>query len=297
LDQLLSPQLLAAALIAGALYALVALGLNLIYGTMRLLNVAHGELVMVGGYAAFWSFTLMGLGPWPALILSPILSGLLGYALYRGLFRRLLSNPALAQRIEANSLLLFFGVSIILQNVVSLLFTATPRGYQPFQGLVIDLGIASVTAGRLLVLIVAGIVAIAAVLLLRFNAAGLAVKALIQNREAASLAGIDIEKLERWSFIAGFGVAGLAGALVSMVEQVSPFMGFPYMIAAFVIIILGGLGNLTGSLIGGLLLGLLETYGVALTSPNYRSILVYGVFIAVLLIRPQGLLGRTRIVR
>jgi branched-chain amino acid transport system permease protein len=296
LDLLLSPQLLAAALIAGALYALVALGLNLIYGTMRLLNVAHGELVMLGGYAAYWSFILSGAGPWPALILSPLATGLLGYALYRGLFRRLLANSALAQRIEANSLLLFFGISIILQNLASLAFTATPRGYQAFAAMV-DLGVATLTGGRLLVLIVAGIVTIAAVLLLRFNTVGLAIKALIQNREAASLAGIDTEKLERWSFIAGFAVAGLAGALVSMVEQVSPFMGFPYMIAAFVIIILGGLGNLTGSLIGGLILGLLETYGVALTSPNYRSVLVYGVFIAVLLIRPQGLLGRAQIVR
>jgi len=296
LDLLLSPQLLAAALIAGALYALVALGLNLIYGTMRLLNVAHGELVMLGGYVAYWSFSLLGAGPWPALILSPLATGLLGYALYRGLFRRLLANSALAQRIEANSLLLFFGVSIILQNLVSLAFTATPRGYQPFDAMV-DLGVATLTGGRLLVLIVAGIVTITAVLLLHFNTVGLAIKALIQNREAASLAGIDTEKLERWSFIAGFAVAGLAGALVSMVEQLSPFMGFPYMIAAFVIIILGGLGNLTGSLIGGLILGLLETYGVALTSPNYRSVLVYGVFIAVLLIRPQGLLGRAQIVR
>jgi branched-chain amino acid transport system permease protein len=283
-------------LIAGVLYALVALGLNLIYGTMRLLNVAHGELVMLGGYVAYWSFTLLGAGPWPALILSPLATGLLGDALYRGLFRRLLANSALAQRIEANSLLLFFGVSIILQNLVSLAFTATPRGYRPFAAMV-DLGVANLTGGRLLALFVAGIVTIAAVLLLRFNTVGLAIKALIQNREAASLAGIDIEKLERWSFVAGFAIAGLAGALVSMVEQVSPFMGFPYMIAAFVIIILGGLGNLTGSLIGGLILGLLETYGVALTSPNYRSILVYGVFIAVLLIRPQGLLGRARIVR
>jgi len=296
LDLLLSPQLLAAALIAGVLYALVALGLNLIYGTMRLLNVAHGELVMLGGYVAYWSFALLGAGPWPALILSPLATGLLGDALYRGLFRQLLANSALAQRIEANSLLLFFGVSIILQNLVSLAFTATPRGYQPFAAMV-DLGAANLTGGRLLALFVAGIVTIAAVLLLRFNTVGLAIKALIQNREAASLAGIDIEKLERWSFVAGFAIAGLAGALVSMVEQLSPFMGFPYMIAAFVIIILGGLGNLTGSLIGGLVLGLLETYGVALTSPNYRSILVYGVFIAVLLVRPQGLLGRARIVR
>ncbi|HXV23135.1 MAG TPA: branched-chain amino acid ABC transporter permease [Alphaproteobacteria bacterium] len=293
---LLSPQLFIAALILGALYALVALGLNLIYGTMRLLNVGHGEIVMVGAYAAFWSFVLLGLGPLPALILAPILTGLLGLALYRGLFRRLLAHAAVAHRIEANSLLLFFGVSVVLQNLTALIFTANFRGYRPFPG-VVDLGFASVTGGRLLALTIALAVAAMAALVLRFTPVGLAIRALIQNRSAAALAGVDTERLEMWSFVAGFAVAGLAGALVSMIEQISPFMGFPFTIAAFVIIILGGLGNLTGSLLGGFVLGVLETYGVALTSPNYRSMLVYGVFILVLLIRPQGLLGRASVVR
>jgi branched-chain amino acid transport system permease protein len=293
---LLSPQLFLAALILGALYALVALGLNLIYGTMRLLNVGHGELVMLGAYAAFWSFALLGLGPVPALMLAPVVTGLLGLALYRGLFRRLIAHAALAERIEANSLLLFFGISIILQNATALAFTATFRGYRPFPELV-DLGFAEVTGGRLLALVVALATAVVAALVLRLTPAGLAIRALIQNRSAAALCGIDTERLEMWSFVTGFAVAGLAGALVSMVEQISPFMGFPFTIAAFVIIILGGLGNLTGSLLGGFVLGALETYGVALTSPNYRSILIYGVFILVLLIRPHGLLGRAPVVR
>ena len=293
---LLSPQLFLAALILGALYALVALGLNLIYGTMRLLNVGHGEIVMLGAYAAFWSFALLGMGPLPALVLAPAATGLLGFALYRGLFRRLIGNAAVAERIEANSLLLFFGISVILQNLTALVFSATFRGYRPFPELV-DLGFAAVTGGRLLALLVALAAAGGAALALRLTPAGLAIRALIQNRSAAALSGIDIERLEMGSFVAGFAVAGLAGALVSMVEQISPFMGFPFTVAAFVIIILGGLGNLTGSLLGGFVLGVLETYGVALTSPNYRSILIYGVFILVLLIRPQGLLGRAPVVR
>ena len=293
---LLSPQLFLAALILGALYALVALGLNLIYGTMRLLNVGHGEIVMLGAYVAFWSFALLGMGPLPALVLAPAATGLLGFALYRGLFRRLIGNAAVAERIEANSLLLFFGISVILQNLTALVFSATFRGYRPFPELV-DLGFAAVTGGRLLALLVALAAAGGAALALRLTPAGLAIRALIQNRSAAALSGIDIERLEMGSFVAGFAVAGLAGALVSMVEQISPFMGFPFTVAAFVIIILGGLGNLTGSLLGGFVLGVLETYGVALTSPNYRSILIYGVFILVLLIRPQGLLGRAPVVR
>ena len=293
---LLSPQLFLAALILGALYALVALGLNLIYGTMRLLNVGHGEIVMLGAYAAFWSFALLGMGPLPALVLAPAATGLLGFALYRGLFRRLIAHAAVAERIEANSLLLFFGISVILQNVTALIFSATFRGYRPFPELV-DLGFAAVTGGRLLALLVALAAACGAALALRLTPTGLAIRALIQNRSAAALSGIDTERLEMGSFVAGFAVAGLAGALVSMVEQISPFMGFPFTVAAFVIIILGGLGNLTGSLLGGFVLGVLETYGVALTSPNYRSILIYGVFILVLLIRPQGLLGRAPVVR
>jgi branched-chain amino acid transport system permease protein len=103
--------------------------------------------------------------------------------------------------------------------------------------------------------------------------------------------------VQRLSFALGFALAGLAGALVSLVEQISPFMGFPFTIAAFVVIILGGLGNLVGSLVAGFLVGVLETFGVALTSANYRSILIYGLFILVLLIRPQGLFGGRRIVR
>jgi branched-chain amino acid transport system permease protein len=293
---LLSTQLLFAALVTGALYALTALGLNLVYGTMRLLNVAHGEFVMLGAFATYWGFTLAGI---PPLVSLPIVAGLsaaLGIALYRGLFRGLLKNPTLAARIESNSLLLFFGLSIVLQNVVAALFTATPRGYA-YLDKIIAIGNLSMASDRLAALVIAASVTLAVVLFLRFNLLGLAVKALIQSREATQIVGIDVERVQVTSFALGFGLAGLAGGLVSMLGQISPFMGFPYTISAFVVIILGGLGNLTGGLIAGLLLGVLETYGVALTSTNYRSILIYGVFILILVIRPQGLMGSRQAAR
>ena len=150
---------------------------------------------------------------------------------------------------------------------------------------------------RLVVLGFSLVVCIGAVLYLRLSMTGLAIRALIQQRDAAELVGIDITRTHLLSFCLGFAMAGLAGVLISMIGQVSPFMGFPFPIAAFVVIILGGLGNLTGSLIGGFLLGAVETYGVALTSASYRSILIYGVFIAVLVWRPQGLFGGTRVAR
>jgi len=293
LNFLLSPQLLAAALITGGLYACVALGLNLIYGTMRLLNIAHGEIVMIGAYAMYWLVTLTPIGPLPALLLAAGVCGLLGLALYQGLFRAVLSSPRLVERIEGNSLLLFFGLSVVLQNVMKLLFTASSRANQPFPGLY-EWGSIALVGGRLVTLCVTLAVCIATALFLRFSVFGLSVRALIQSREAATIVGVNIGRLQATSFAMGFAAAGLAGALISLFEQINPFMGFPYTISAFVVIILGGLGNLTGSLAAGLLLGLVETYGVAVLSANYRSILLYGVFILVLLVRPQGLFGRAR---
>ena len=195
-----------------------------------------------------------------------------------------------ADRVEANSLLVFFGISIVLQNVAALSFTGTPRGYDFGNRIVYFLDI-SVTEGRLMAL-VAAVLAIAAVIaFFRLTIWGLAVRALIQNRDASALVGIDIDQVFVMSSAFGFALAGLAGTLVSVFEPTTPFMGSRYTIAAFVIIILGGLGNLTGSVVGGFILGVLETIGIAFTGPSYRSILIYGVFIAILLWRPQGLFG------
>jgi len=296
LDAILSGQLLAAALVTGALYALTALGLNLVYGTMRLLNVAHGDLVMIGAYVAFWAFTLLALSPLLSMFAAAAIAALFGLALYYGLFRRLLEGGKAAQRLEANSLLLFFAVSVIVQNVAALQFSGTPRGFQ-YLGDVYRFGNVAVTGNRIAAFAVAMVLCFGIMAFLRFHVMGLAIKALIQRRDAAAIVGINVERVQILTLCLGFATAAVAGALVSMTEQISPFMGFPFTIAAFVVIILGGLGNVTGGIVAGFLLGALETYGVALTSSAYRSILIYGVFVLILLVRPQGLLGGRRIVR
>jgi len=289
----MSFQLLLAALIAGSIYALVALGLNLIYGTMRLLNVAHGEFLMIGAYVAYWGINLWKISPLLAAPAAIVLTAALGVLLYYSIFRRAMTSRAFVERIEANSLLVFFGVSVILQNVTALLFTADLRGYR-YEEELISFGGASLPVNKIMVLIIAGSVCIASVIFFARSTLGRAIKALIQQREAAAIVGIPIARVNLISFCIGFGMAGLAGVLVSMTEQISPFMGFPFTVTAFVVIILGGLGNVLGSLLGGLLLGVLETFGVAFTGPGYRSIMIYGVFIAVLLLRPQGLFGPGR---
>ena len=292
IDTLLSGQLLFAALVTGSLYALTALGLNLVYGTMRVLNVAHGDLVMLGAYAAYWGFTLGGVSP---LLGAPVVAALgaaLGVAVYRGVFRRLLAiGTGHAGRVEGNSLLLFFGLSIIVQNAAALAFTPNNRAYA-FLGDVVRIGNLAMTGNRIATLLVAGGACIAVALFLRWSVTGLAMRAVIEHREAAHVVGVDVDRVQWASFAIGFGSAALAGVLLSMLEQFSPFSGFPFTIAGFIVIILGGLGNVTAGLGAALVLGALETYGVALTSPNLRSVLLYGCFVAALLLFPNGLFAR-----
>lgn len=291
MNALLSPEMLIATLALASIYALVALGLNLIYGTMRLLNVAHGEIMMLGAYVAFWLFTAYQISPLVSMFVAMAISAVLGWLCYETLIRRLSRTPALIQRLEANSLLVFFALSVILQNLGALFFSPNARSYSYMETL-IQLGPVSITLNRVVIIAIAVVATGAVMLFFRFGTTGLAIRALIQQRDAASLVGIQTDKINRVIFCLGFAMAALAGALVSMTESITPFSGFPFTIAAFFVIILGGLGSIGGTLAGAILLACVEIYGSALTSPAYRSILLYGVFILVLFVRPQGLFGR-----
>jgi branched-chain amino acid transport system permease protein len=291
MDTLLSPQLLIAALVLAAIYALIAFGLNLIYGTMRLLNVAHGGIMMLGGYVSYLAFVRLGIGPLVSMIAAMSLAAVLGALCYLTIFKAVVRNRQLAARLESNSLLIFFGISIIVQNILSIAFSADPRSYSYLDTIIPIFG-ARVELNRLVVLAIGALATAACVIFFRYSRLGLAIRALIQQRDAASLIGIDADKINLLVFSLGFAMAGLAGSLIGMTSAISPFSGFPYTISAFIVIILGGLGNLAGGLLGAAVLAFVEIYGVAATSSAYRSILVYGVFIVILLIRPQGLLGR-----
>jgi branched-chain amino acid transport system permease protein len=296
LTTLLSGQLLAATLVTSAIYALVALGLNLVYGTMRLLNVAHGDLVMLGAYGGYWLFSVFGLSPLLALVVTSAFGAVLAWLAYHGLFRRLLGTGAAPVRLEANSLLIFFGLSIATENIVAYFASATPRGYS-YLAEVYTLGDVSLTANRIVAAAVACAILAGVMVVLRFHPSGLALRALIERREAAQIVGVDIDRIQALSFMVGFASAAAAGTLISMMQQVTPFMGFPFTIAAFVVIIMGGLGNIGGGMLAALLLGVIEVYGAALTSSTYRSILLYAVFVGVLIVRPQGLFTRKRALR
>lgn len=284
-------QILFAGLIIGGIYALIAVGLNLIYGTMRLLNIAHGEIIMVGAYTGYWSFTLYGISPLLSMIFIMGISALIGWVVCRFIFLPIIKTSKSVGMIESNSLLIFFGLSVIFSNVASLLWTADIRGYSYLTGIVHIAGV-PVMHNRLLALGVALLVCLLSYFVLQKTMLGKAIRALIQDREASRLVGINTGLIYTFSFCLAFAMAGLAGCLLSMFYEITPFMGMPYTIIAFIIIVLGGLGNILGSLIGGFILGLLETVGVSLTSPGLRPILSYTVFILVILLRPKGLFGK-----
>ena len=271
----------------GTLYALVGIGLNLVYGTMRLLNVGHGDLVMVGALVGYGVVSGLGLPPLAGLVVATAVSGCLGlvlfWALFLGLLRRLTPDG-----LESASLLIFFGLSMVLQNTLTWLLTGTPRAYDRYQDIV-TFGTVAVTESRLVALASSAVLVMAVIAYLRFSIWGFGIRALLQSREAAAIVGIDVERAFMLSCVAGFALTGAAGAIVGMQQPATPFMGGPYTTIAFLIVVVGGLGNMTASLLCGLAIGLLETLGTALVGPSNRDLLVYGAFILLLLLRPQGL--------
>ncbi|MFH1125375.1 MAG: branched-chain amino acid ABC transporter permease [Pseudomonadota bacterium] len=284
-------QVISAGLIIGGIYALIAVGLNLIYGTMRLLNIAHGEVIMVGAYTTYWLYTLCGVSPLLSMILVAGLCGLIGLIICRVIFLPIIKTSKSVDILQSNSLLIFFGLSIIFSNVASLLWTADIRGYSYLTEVITVMGV-PLMYNRLLALSVSVIVCLVCYFFIQKTMLGKAIRALIQDREASQLVGINTGFVYYISFSVAFAMAGLAGCLLSMFYEITPFMGLPYTIIAFVVIVLGGLGNIFGSLIGGFLLGLLETVGVSLTSPGLRPILSYSVFILIILVRPKGIFGK-----
>lgn len=278
-------------LLIGGIYALVAVGLNLVYGTVRMLNIAHGELIMVGAYLAYWLFTLYGVSPLISLGLVVLVTSALGLIVCRVIFLPIIEATRSVEMLESSSLLIFFALSIIFSNVASLFWSADIRGYSYLTRVVKFAGVPFML-NRLTAFFLALAISTIIFLLLQKTFLGKAVRALIQDRDASQLVGVNPNRIYMFSFALGFAMAGLAGALISMFYEITPFMGLPYTITAFVVIVLGGLGNILGSLLAGFLLGVVEAVGISLTSPGLRAIITYGIFIAVILLRPKGIFGK-----
>ena len=280
-----------AGLITGGMYALVAIGLNVQYGLMRVMNIAHGEFLMVGAYLAWAAYATFRLSP--LLALPAIFAALFaaGLVIHRVCFRRIARTAPSVEVLEARSLLVGFGLMFLVQNAAFLVWGADLRGYE-YLAHPVEIGTTRLGANRVVVFLFALAISLLLVVLLRFTLFGKAVRAMMQSPTGAALVGIDTTRLHPVVFGAGLGVAGVAGALLSMIYEISPSMGEPYTVTALIVITLGGLGSATGSLLGGLLLGLVEAVGMHFTNPSLKMLLSYGVFVIVLLLRPRGLFAR-----
>jgi branched-chain amino acid transport system permease protein len=284
-------QIVFSGLIMGGIYALIALGLNLIYGTMRLLNIAHGELIMLGAYITYWLYRFYGVSPLFSMVIVIITLGFIGLFVCKIIFLPIIKTSKSVTIVESDSLLIFFGLSIIFSNVASLLWTSNIRGYSYMTKVINVFGV-PLMWNRLLALGISLVICIVCYLVIQKTMIGKAIRALIQDKEGAQLVGINTNFIYIISFFSAFAFAGLAGCLLSMFYEISPFMGMPYTIIAFIVIILGGLGNIFAGLIAGFLLGLFENIGISITSPGLRPILSYSLFVLVILFRPEGLFSR-----
>jgi branched-chain amino acid transport system permease protein len=284
-------ELLASGLIAGGVYALVALGLNLQYGLMRILNIAHGEFLMLGAFVTWAAHSALGVSPLVMVPVSFALLLLLGVVIHRLVFRRLTRSSADLDVFEARALMACFGLMFLVQNFAQLVWGGDLRGYD-YLAAPVAIGGAQFAANKLLLIAMALAFSAALMITLRLTLLGKGVRALLQSPTGAQLVGIDTRRLHPVMFGVGLGLSGVAGCLLSMTEAISPSMGEPYTVTALIVITLGGFGSMAGALVGGLALGVIEAVGMHLTSPSLKSLLSYAIFIAVLLWRPNGLFAR-----
>jgi len=278
-------------LIIGGIYALVALGLNLQYGLMRVLNIAHGEFLMLGAYVTYSLHTGWGLDPLLTLLVTGPLAFAVGVTLHRLLYARVLAQGESPEALESRSVLLSFGLLFVIQNLALLVWSADLKGYGYLSRPLPILG-AIFPANRVVAASVALAVSLGFYVYLRRSLTGKAIRALMQEPEGAQLVGISLSRLHARCFGIGIAMSAVTGSLISMLFELTPFIGLPYTVTALVVIILGGLGNMLGSLVGGLLLGVVETLGVYLAASDIRPIVSYGVLSLILVLRPSGLFGR-----
>ena len=284
-------ELIASGLITGGIYALVGLGLNLQYGLMRILNIAHGEFLMVGAFLTWMAQETLGLNPLLMVPVSFALLMALGMVVHRLTFRRLAATSPNLDVFEARGLMVAFGLMFLVQNFAQAVWGGDLRGYD-FMTDPVHLGGTQFAGNKLLLLALSLAFSVALIVLLRLTLLGKGVRALMQSPTGAQLVGIDTERLHPLMFGVGLGLSGVAGCLLSMAYTVSPSMGEPYTVTALIVITLGGFGSMGGALAGGLALGVIETLGMHFTNPSLKSLLSYAVFIGVLLWRPNGLFNK-----
>lgn len=273
--------------ILGGAYALISVGMTMIFGIMNISNFAHGTIYMLGGYCVYFLSTVLRQPFLLAVAMAMFVVGLIGIAIERIVFRPVYGAPVL------NDLLIALGLSFVLENGALLLWGSQTKSVPtPYTDIVFRFVGVSVTLQRLIVLVASVVLIGALYLFLERTRYGKAIVATSQNPKGAALVGIDLDHVYMMTFAISSALAAAAGALLAPLFYVFPTMGSMPLLKAFVVVVLGGMGNVQGAVVGGFLVGIAESLGGAYLSSDYKNVFAFIILIAVLLIRPQGLFGK-----
>ena len=282
------PQQLVNGIILGSIYALLALGYTMVYGIIKLINFAHGDIYMMGAFVGYYAINSLGMNFWVALVFAMLVCAILGVVIEFLAYRPLRNSTRISALITA------IGVSFFLEYIMVLFVGADTRSFpQKIAIKTYHLGSISVTNVQLLILVVALVLMVALQLIVKKTKMGKAMRAVSVDSDAAVLMGINVNNTISFTFALGSSLAGAAGVLIGLYyNSIEPLMGMTPGIKAFVAAVLGGIGIIPGAALGGFVIGILETLSTAIGLSSYRDAIVYGVLIVILLVRPAGILGK-----
>jgi branched-chain amino acid transport system permease protein len=277
-------------LVLGGMYALIAMGLTLQYGVARIMNLAHGELMIAAAFAAFWLFTSTAVNPLLGLLLIVPAAYAVSWAIYRLLLTPLVRRAPNRDALEVDSILATFGMLFVLQGVMLVMFGGAYYSYS-FLAFPVTIAGTPVAANRLLALAFAAVIGLALYLYLTRTRLGTAVRAVAVDPQSAPLVAIDVKATAALAFAFGGALVAAGGVLVSMFLTFNANIGVVFTMKALIVVIMGGVGNLLGCLVAGLILGLAETFVATFVDPGLTLATTYAIFLVILLVRPQGLFG------
>lgn len=282
-------QLLISGILFGTMYGIGAIGLSLIYGTMRIIFIAQGTMIILAAYGSFWLFHFWGVDPYVSLLLVAPTGLVLGVCFYQLLFRKV------ARAGQFPTLLIAFGMMALIENLMAVVFTANTRAvqtnYTSYAFTIFGLKISFV---RLMAFVMAVLGAWTVTLFLKKTLSGKAVRAASENLEHAMLVGITPHRVNTITFALGIGLASVAGVATATTYAFDPFSGFVFSLKAMIALALGGMGSVTGALLGGILLGVVENYSSFFLTSGWADVISYAVFLLVLMFKPEGLFNRER---
>lgn len=280
-------QIAANGLVLGGLYACIAVGFSLVWGVLNVINILHGSFIVLGSYVAYFAYVHLGIHPFISVVIAGAILYAIGYVLQAGIINRVVTAPVLI------TLTLTFGLDLILNNAMLVAFTADYQAVNLANPLgTLKIGPVYLPGDRVAAMVLALLLTGLLYRLLRDSRIGRAIVAVRMDREAAALMGVNVKHVNAVTFAVGAFMAGAAGALLSIIYPISPLNGPLFLGKAFVVCVLGGLGSVPGAMVGGLVLGVIESFGSYWLGPEHAMTLSFGLLLTLLFVRPSGLMGR-----